>query len=54
MSNCPTCEKPVSIPSDAVEGEILACEGCSAELEVLGVDPPELAIAPELAEDWGE
>jgi len=54
MSNCPECETPVPVPSDAVEGEVLACDGCNAELEVLGLEPVELAPAPELAEDWGE
>ena len=54
MPNCPACAQPVALPDDAVEGEVLACAACGAELEVLGIDPPELAIAPELAEDWGE
>jgi len=54
MSKCPECESPVPVPADAVEGEVLGCDACSAELEVLGLAPLELALAPELAEDWGE
>lgn len=54
MNSCPECEMNVPVPADAVEGEVLACPGCEVELEVLGLDPVELAPAPELAEDWGE
>ena len=34
------------------EGEIIECE--EAELEVIGEDPLEFALAPEEEEDWGE
>ncbi len=54
MSLCIECESPLKVPADAVEGEIVPCETCSAELEVMSLDPVELALAPELAEDWGE
>ena len=37
-----------------LEGEVLTCEGCSAELEVVGLKPLRLAEAPEVEEDWGE
>ena len=42
------------LPADTVEGEILVCPDCAAELEVTAVDPPTLALAPEVGEDWGE
>ncbi|NNC14527.1 lysine biosynthesis protein LysW [Corallococcus exiguus] len=35
-------------------GEVLSCGGCSAELEVVGVNPLRLEEAPEVEEDWGE
>ena len=54
MPNCPTCDETVSVPADAVTSEIVACEACQAELEVIELDPPVLALAPEMAEDWGE
>ena len=54
MTACTECESPVQVPGDAVEGEVIACESCSAELEVIGLAPVELALAPEMAEDWGE
>jgi alpha-aminoadipate carrier protein LysW len=54
QGQCPECEAAVPIPADAVPGEIVACPSCRAELELLALAPPELALAPELAEDWGE
>ena len=51
---CPECEAPVDVTPDAVVGEVLACGDCSAELEVVGLDPLALALAPEVDEDWGE
>jgi alpha-aminoadipate carrier protein LysW len=35
-------------------GEIVPCGDCGAELEVVERDPPELRLAPEEEEDWGE
>jgi alpha-aminoadipate/glutamate carrier protein LysW len=30
------------------------CPACQAELEVIGVEPVEFALAPEIEEDFGE
>lgn len=53
-TTCPECDHSLTLSPDTVEGEVLSCSGCDAELEVMGVDPVELAPAPEMAEDWGE
>nr|WP_246062430.1 lysine biosynthesis protein LysW [Haloactinospora alba] len=42
------------MPDTAMAAEIVVCEDCSSELEVVAVDPPVLALAPEVEEDWGE
>ena len=54
MGLCPECGATVKLENDVVEGEIIACEECGAELEVISVDPLELELAPEEEEDWGE
>jgi alpha-aminoadipate carrier protein LysW len=54
MCTCPECEAALSIPADAMEGEIVPCPDCGAELEVVSVAPVTLALAPEVQEDWGE
>jgi len=54
MSNCPECDAVVTVGADAVKGEIVSCPDCGAELEVTGIGPTALALAPEAEEDWGE
>ena len=51
---CPECSQALTLSDDTVEGEVIACSSCEAELEVIDTDPFELAAAPEMAEDWGE
>jgi alpha-aminoadipate carrier protein LysW len=51
---CPECGAEFAIPDDTMTSEIVVCPECGVELEVISVDPPELAVAPEVEEDWGE
>lgn len=53
-AECQECGADVALPSDVVEGEIIQCEDCGVELEVITLDPPKLELAPEEEEDWGE
>ena len=52
-STCPECTAEVAVES-AVVSAVVACPECNAELEVVGLDPLTLALAPEVEEDWGE
>lgn len=41
---CPECDNPIVIDTDEVEeGETLQCDECGLDLEVVSVDPLELA-----------
>ena len=51
---CPVCEAELSLPTDAVVGEVVPCYDCGAELDVETLEPLALIEAPEVAEDWGE
>ncbi len=51
---CPECGAEFDIPADTLTGEIIVCPECGVELELISLDPPELALAPEVEEDWGE
>ncbi len=51
---CPECGADVEIAADVIANEILPCADCGVELEVTGLDPVALALAPEVEEDWGE
>lgn len=54
MAECPECGAEISEDETYEEGEIIDCEDCGVELEVISDDPLELALAPEEEEDWGE
>ncbi|MBC6461401.1 lysine biosynthesis protein LysW [Actinomadura sp. HBU206391] len=51
---CPECEGTVQLAEPVRLSEIAQCSECSAELEVVNLDPVSLAPAPEIEEDWGE
>jgi len=40
MANCPECENGLDIELDEVEeGDVVACDECGTEYEVVGVEP---------------
>ncbi|MGB8029286.1 MAG: hypothetical protein WCF30_06430 [Terracidiphilus sp.] len=44
MPSCPECDTALDIELDEVEeGDVIACEECGTEYEVVGVEPLELA-----------
>ena len=44
---CPECGTMVDAPKDVEMGEILECENCGAELDVVSVAPFELMVFEE-------
>ncbi len=51
---CPECEGTIALAADILDGEIVPCPDCGAELEVVSLNPVVLELAPEVEEDWGE
>lgn len=52
MPSCPECENDLDIEVDEVEeGDMIACDECGAEFEVVGVEPLELARVEEGLEE---
>lgn len=53
MPTCQECENDLNIELDEVEeGDVVACEECGTEYEVVGVEPLELTkVGDELDED---
>ncbi len=44
MPSCPECENDLDVELDELEeGDVVACEECGTEYEVVGVEPLELA-----------
>lgn len=45
---CPECDNPLDIDADEVEaGEVVSCDECGTDLEVVSSDPLELAVVDE-------
>jgi len=45
---CPECDNPLDIDVDDVEeGEIIQCDECGTDLEIVSSDPLELAAVDE-------
>jgi alpha-aminoadipate/glutamate carrier protein LysW len=53
-AECPECAGAIGLAANTEVGEVLSCPDCGARLEVRSVNPPELAAAPKVEEDWGE
>ena len=55
MAVCPDCDADIEIDEyDVDKGEIISCPECGIELEVVGLAPLQLDVAPQDAEDWSE
>ena len=44
---CPECEADVHVDTDADKGDVVSCEECGTDLEVVGLDPVELDMVEE-------
>jgi alpha-aminoadipate/glutamate carrier protein LysW len=52
MPLCPECETALDIDDDEVdEGDVILCDECGTEYEIVGTDPIELA---KVEEDYDE
>ena len=54
VGTCPDCEAEVHVDTDADKGDTVTCDECATELEIVGLDPVELDIAEEDADDDGD
>ncbi|MFI9720162.1 lysine biosynthesis protein LysW [Streptomyces sp. NPDC052396] len=53
-STCPECAEAVPTAPGLRVSSIVVCPACKVELEVIGLEPAEFALAPEIEEDFGE
>ena len=52
MASCPECENSLDVELDEVEeGDVVVCDECGTEYEVVGVEPLELT---RVDDDLGE
>ena len=48
---CPECDADVHVDTDADKGDIVSCEECGTDLEIVGLDPIEMDIVEEDLDD---
>jgi alpha-aminoadipate carrier protein LysW len=53
---CQECGADISVPEDAVVGEIVTCPDCGGDYEIASKsgDKVELKTAETVGEDWGQ
>lgn len=55
MALCPECENPLDFDEEDVEeGEVVLCDECGNEFEIVTIDPLELAPVDEGYDDEEE
>lgn len=55
MSVCPECDAQIEIDEyDVDKGEVISCPECGVDLEVIGLSPLELDLAPREDAEWDE
>ena len=54
MATCPDCDYEEIDTDDLEEGDAISCPECGVDLEVLGLSPLELDLAPDEEDDWQE
>ncbi len=55
MASCPECESNIDIDVNEIEeGDVVACEECGTEFEVVAVEPLELARVEDDLEEEDE
>ena len=55
-TKCKECDAAISVPTDAIVGEIVSCKDCGAEYEVAEINGAAAMLKPaeQVEEDWGE
>jgi alpha-aminoadipate/glutamate carrier protein LysW len=48
---CPECREKVYVDAESEQGDVVSCEECGSDLEVVGLDPIELDLYEERGKD---
>ncbi len=49
---CPECSEDVYVDADSEQGDVVSCDECGTDLEIVGLDPIELDIHEEDGDDF--
>ena len=51
---CPECSEDVYVDAESEQGDIISCDECGSELEIVGLDPIELDIYADDIDDFDD
>ncbi|MDQ3040854.1 MAG: hypothetical protein M3R11_00560 [Acidobacteriota bacterium] len=52
---CPECSEDIYVDADSEQGDVVSCDECGTDLEIVGLDPIELDVHEENdADDFKE
>lgn len=51
---CPECSEDVYVDADSEQGDVVSCDECGTDLEIVGLDPIELDIHEDDDDDLKE
>ncbi len=51
---CPECSEDVYVDADSEQGDVISCDECGTDLEIVGLDPIELDVHEESGDDLKE
>lgn len=54
MVECITCGAELNLAEGTEVNEIITCQDCGTELEIIRLNPVTIQPAPQEEEDWGE
>jgi len=46
-TKCPDCTTPINVSLDTKVGEIIECQNCGAEMEIINLKPLEVELIEE-------
>lgn len=54
LATCPECDADIHVDEDMDKGDVVHCDECEANLEVVGLDPVELDVASSDDDDYDD
>lgn len=51
---CPECDEEVYVDAESEQGDVVTCDECGTDLEVVGLDPVELDVYEGDYDDYGD
>ena len=49
---CPECSEEVYVDADSEQGDVVSCDECGTDLEIVGLDPIELDVHDDDDDDF--